>query len=59
MGNPTLSNEAQKKVPEYVKLVKEHLEKSGTKIDASVLENALLKAQQNLGCDQCANGARW
>ena len=59
MDNPTLSAESQSKVPEYVKLVKENLENSGTKVEANVLQDALLKAQKVLGCDQCANGMRW
>ena len=59
MENPTLSEQAKNKIPEFVQLVKEELEKGGTKLEESVIRDALLAAQSRCGCDQCANGARW
>jgi hypothetical protein len=59
MENSKLSKEAIDKVPEFVKLVKEHLAKSGVQVEESVLKDALLKSQEKAGCDQCSGGMRW
>lgn len=59
MDKPTLSENAKGKVPEFVKLVKEELQKKNINVSEKDLESSMLKAQENLGCDQCANGMRW
>lgn len=59
MSKPTLSDKAKDKVPEFVKLVKEELQKKNINIDEKDIESSLLNAQEKLGCDQCANGMRW
>lgn len=59
MEKPTLSESAQNKVPEFVKLVKEELKKKNIDVSEADLESSMLSAQEKVGCDQCANGMRW
>ncbi|HIH93096.1 TPA: hypothetical protein HA338_03330 [Methanosarcina acetivorans] len=59
MEKPTLSENAQSKVPEFVKLVKDELQKKNINVSEQDLESSLLAAQEKVGCDQCSNGMRW
>ncbi|WP_440947470.1 hypothetical protein ACSAZL_04135 [Methanosarcina sp. T3] len=59
MEKPTLSEDAKGKVPEFVKLVKEELQKKNINVSEQDLESSLLTAQEKVGCDQCSNGMRW
>ncbi|AKB16293.1 hypothetical protein MTHERMMSTA1_14890 [Methanosarcina thermophila MST-A1] len=59
MEKPKLSDNAKGKVPQFVKLVKEELQKKNINVSEKDLESSLLEAQERLGCEQCANGARW